>query len=100
MSCTAFTFKQGANFILNCATSQPINGWGIVSKIRRANGDLVAELDVTVTQTTPTGIFKLTCENTADWPLETLQADILYTPSGRDVPSETFYINVIEMISR
>ena len=101
MSCNVIPFKRGGTFIETCSTSQPINGWGIASQIRRQNGDLVAELVVNIMQSTPTGIFTLTCAgSTAGWPLETLVSDIVYTPPDRELATETFYIDVMELISR
>ena len=100
MSCDILTFKRGATFICTCTTSQSIAGWGIASKARRENGDLVAVFDVEIVQHAPVGVFRLKCNDTTSWPLELLRSDILYTVGGRDVPTETFFINVIEMVSQ
>ena len=64
--------KRGDTFILACTTSLPITGWTIRSQVR--SGDTpVAELDVAITQTTPTGAYTLRHNDTTQWPTTTLQ---------------------------
>ena len=101
MSCNIIKFKRGGTFRELCTADRNISGWGISSQIRRENGDLIATLTATITQAAPTGIFELEyIGDTSSWPLEILRTDILYSPAGRDLPTETFYINVVELISR
>lgn len=97
-------FKRGDTFLLEGtvtqnSTPQDITGWTIRSQVR--NGPvLVAALVVSYVDRT-LGKYQLRFNNTANWPVRTLQCDIEYTTSsGQIVSSETFDIEVAADITR
>ncbi len=92
-----FPFKRGDTLKLNCTTDTPITGFTIDSQIRNAMGNLIDTLVVTISQTTPTGVFLCTpSTGTSTWPVGELFCDIQYTnPFGDKVSTETFIIDLI-----
>lgn len=90
-------FKRGDSLTLTCTTDIDITGWTIQSQVRTESGRLVDTLSVNITQTTPTGLFKLTPNtDTSLWPLGDLYCDIQYTTSANVVVStDTFIIELV-----
>lgn len=93
-------FKRGNSFILACQyKGGPITGWTIKSQLRK-NGELVAELTVTIVNDA-TGDFKLEYSgDTLIWPASSLSCDIRYTTdTGQVISTETFLIEVVKEIT-
>lgn len=94
------TFKRGDTFTLSCSTDQPIDGFIIKSQIRSKQSVLIASLIPEITQTSPTGSFKLKGSNTQTWAIGTHECDIQYkTAAGTVVSTDTFEIEVAKDIT-
>ena len=95
-------FKRGTAIRWSCTTDVPIVAWGIASKIRAGDGDLLAALSVVITQTSPSGKFRLEYSgDTSGWPLGLSFLDILYTlPDGSKYPTDTKTIAINELQTR
>lgn len=89
------SIKKGNTFAVQGTVSgldaNGITNWTIKSQVRYGR-NLVAELTVTIIDAI-SGIYQLTCSNTASWPTTVMQADIRYTTaSGQIISTENFEI--------
>ena len=84
-----------------------LTGYTITSKLRLPGdtSDDAALATLTATadadQVTNVGVFVLSSDDTADWPIKTLVCDVRFTSSGGQVSTtETFEIAVRRAVSR
>jgi hypothetical protein len=92
-------FKRGNTFLLEAAVTQhyrnlpvDITGWTIRCHVKNGS-TLISDLSVTITNAVK-GLYTLSCEDTSDWPITTLRADVLYeTDSSQSISTETFTID-------
>lgn len=87
--------KRGDTFLVSCTRADTdISDWEITSMIRDAEGALIAECEVTITDASE-GQFTLLVEDTTDWPVDYLNWDIQYVDSGGVIRStETIKLRV------
>lgn len=98
-------FKRGDTFLLTCTykdggVATSVASLDIDSQIRNNLKALVQELTVTKSQNT--GVFTLsaTAEETADWPVSVLRCDVQFSEDGEVKSTQTFYITVVEDITK
>jgi len=101
-----FRFKQGDTYFVTCSVTDdegtPINlsGFTIRSQIRQPTGELIAELDVDITDAAQ-GDFVMSDDDTQEWPVGCQFQDIEYTDSGETVVStQTFKIDIQQDITQ
>lgn len=89
MLTTENEFKRGDTFRLTGQVSErpggvlpiDITDWTIRSQMRTADGDLLGDMVVTVTDAAA-GRFNLRCDDTTAWPPGLARMDIEYTDGG------------------
>lgn len=98
-------FKRGDTFSLSCVykvddVATSVAPMTITSQLRTSGGDLVQQL--TATKTAGTGTFTLvaTATQTALWDLALLKCDIQIVENDIVRSSSTFYVKVIEDVTR
>jgi len=96
--------KRGATFSLAGFVTLPDGTWSATSELKSNNGDLIAELEVTlVKQPLPDirwGILLyMDAILTAGWPLGPLSCDIRFQYSNSVIYSPTFVVNVVKEIT-
>ena len=98
-------FKRGDTFLLTCTykvddVASNIDDIDIDSQIRNNVKSLIQ--DLTVTKLAETGVFTLsaTAEETSDWPITALRCDVQFSEDGEVKSTQTFYITVIEDITK
>lgn len=98
-------FKRGDTFSLSCVykvddVAVSVTPMTISAQLRNSDGDLVQQL--TVTKTVGTGTFTLVASavQTALWNLTLLKCDIQITQNDIVRSSSTFYVKVIEDVTR
>lgn len=98
-------FKRGDTFSLACTYKvngipTSVSGLDIDSQVRSKRGTLVATLQDT--KLVDTGKFTLTPvnANTSGWPVDVLQCDIQLSENGVIRSTDTFYISVVEEITK
>lgn len=99
-------FKRGDTFLLTCIfkvddVASSVSAFTIKAQLRNGAGNLVKELAVTK-DAIETGKFTLRCEatETQDWALALHKCDIQFTQSGTVNSSNTFYVEVVEDITK
>ena len=96
--------KRGATFSLAGFVTLPDGVWVATSELKSNNGDLIAELEVTLEHQplpdTRWGILLYTDATvTAEWPLGPLSCDIRFQYSNSVIYSPTFVVNVVKEIT-
>lgn len=98
-------FKRGDTFSLTCTykvngVPTSVSAYNIDSQIRTKRGDLVATLSDT--KQVNTGVFTLvpTVSDTSEWPVDVLQCDIQLSENGTIRSTDTFYVVVVEEITK
>jgi len=96
--------KRGATFSLAGFVTLPDGVWTATSELKSNNGDLIAELEVTLEKQplpdTRWGILLYTDATvTADWPLGPLSCDIRFQYSNNVIYSPTFVVNVVKEVT-
>lgn len=104
----SITFKRGGTFSYSCNLTLPAGTWTAACKLRNGRGELVETVTVTLSVNnappiTHSLLLEVTGANTADWPLEALYGDVVFTDASATpvvIPSGTFTVNVIEKVTR
>ena len=97
--------KRGSAFVFQATYSVsnlPVNldGYVITSQIRDSEGNLVADLVVTMAdQGTAPGQYSLNCDDTTEWMLGDLRWDIRYLSDSRPVITETLIIRLVRQVT-
>lgn len=98
-------FKRGDTFYLACVYKEAgvptdVTAYNIRSQVRTSTGTLVAELTATKgDQVASPGGFTLREDDTQDWPIDTLIADIEVTVAGVVRSTSTFQVPVEEDVT-
>lgn len=76
-------------------------GWEVASQIRDPNNRLVADLVAVWADDTTTRNLRLTCVDTATWPLGSLEMDVQFKnpANGHTVSTSTITITVVRDIT-
>lgn len=104
MSTQSIEVKRGATFALAGFINLPSGSWTATCEAKDASGQLIAELDVTLTPpvspyVTWTVSFMAGADITIDWPLGYLYSDVRFQDGSEVIYTQTFVINVLEEIT-
>lgn len=92
-----FKFKRGDTFILECEVPVDLTGWSVRSQIRSGDKLVATLVFLLVSSTVDSSTYKLTFEDTTEWPIGKLNCDIEYTTNlGQIISTETFYVECVK----
>lgn len=103
---TLSPIKQGDSFILACKYKQDgvavsVELYTIRAQVRDSSENLVQELAVSkANQTTNPGVFTLSAGIISSWPIDLLRCDIQFSEGETVRSTQTFFIPVVEDVTR